>query len=229
MKLTLPIRQFLAEFYGTFILVFVGTGAIAFGADLLGIAIAFGSGAMIAIYTIGHISGAHLNPAVTLAMVLDKRMKPLLALLYVGAQLLGAFFASLSLDVASTSSVFKDLGASVVDLTTFTNPDTAFWIVLFFEVFLTFILVYMVLAVSQRKPLQPFIGLIVVLTLVGLILIGGPISSASLNPARSIAPALLTGGESLNQVWMFIVGPLLGSLLAVSFYRVLKFTDSDTL
>ena len=229
MKLTLPIRQFLAEFYGTFILVFVGTGAIAFGADLLGIAIAFGSGAMIAIYTIGHISGAHLNPAVTIALVLDKRMKPSLALLYVCAQLLGAFFASLSLNVANSSSMFEGLGASGVDFMTFTNPNTAFWIVLFFEVFLTFILVYTVLAVSQRKPLQPFIGLIVVLTLVGLIMIGGPISSASLNQARSLAPALLTGGESLNQVWMFIVGPLLGSLLAVSFYRVLKFTDSDTL
>ena len=66
-------------------------------------------------------------------------------------------------------------------------------------------------------------------TLVGLIMIGGPISSASLNPARSIAPALLSGGASLNQLWMFIVGPLLGSILAVGFYRVLKFTDSDTL
>lgn len=229
MTLTLPIRQFLAEFYGTFILVFVGTGAIAFGGDLLTVAIAFGAGALIAIYTLGHISGAHLNPAVTLAMVLDKRLSIKLGLMYVSAQLLGATFASLSLSVASSVSFFQGLGVSGVDLSQFSNPDVALWIVLFFEVFLTFILVYMVLAVSQRKPLQPFIGIIVFFTLVGLILIGGPISSASLNPARSFAPALLTGGDAWQQFPIFVLGPLLGSALAVLFYRYLKFKDTETL
>jgi aquaporin Z len=96
------------------------------------------------------------------------------------------------------------------------------------EMFLTFILVYLILAASQRKSLQPFLGFIIGLSLVGLILVGGPITGASLNPVRSIIPALLEGGVALQQVWVYVVGPLLGSILAVIFYRYLKFTDKDT-
>lgn len=226
MKLTLSSRQFLAEFYGTFILVFIGTGSITFGlgSNLLGVALAFGTAAMIAIYTLGHISGAHLNPAVTLAMWLDKRLPLKDVFVYIFAQLLGALFASLSLLLAYDTPLYQGLGASGVD-----PLQIPLWVALVFEIFLTFILVYMVLAVSQRKSLQPFIGFIVMFTLVGLILIGGHISSASLNPARSIAPALLEGGEALEQLWVFILGPIIGSVLAVSFYRFLKFTDNDTM
>ena len=226
MKISIPIRKYLAEFYGTFILVFIGTGSLAFVPDenLLGVAFAFGTGALIAIYTIGHISGAHLNPAVTLAMWLDKRLKLKDLFIYLTAQIFGALFASLSVIIASSTSVYQGLGASGVNVN-----NVPLWVALVFEIFLTFILVYLVLAVSQRKALQPFMGLIVMFTLVGLILIGGPISSASLNPARSIAPALLEGGEALEQLWVFILGPIIGSVLAVSFYRFLKFTDNDTL
>lgn len=225
MKLTLSIRQFLAEFYGTFILVFVGTGSIAFGLgqDLLGVAFAFGAGALIAIYTIGHISGAHLNPAVSLAMVLDRRMSWKQFGIYVLAQFLGALFASSTLLLGSEADAYTGLGASG-----FSAPTSAI-VVIIFEMFLTFILIYTVLAASQRKPLQPWMGLIVAFTLIGLILIGGPISSASLNPIRSLAPALIEGGTSLSQVWVYIVGPMLGSVLAVIFYRFLKFKDSDTI
>lgn len=226
MKLTLSIRQFLAEFYGTFILVFVGTGSIAFGLgdNLFGVAFAFGTGAMIAIYTIGHISGAHLNPAVTLAMYVDKRLKLNDVFVYITAQVLGALLASFSLLFAYDTPLYQGLGASGVD-----PLQIPLWVALIFEIFLTFILVYSVLAISQRKSLQPFIGIIVALMLVGLILVGGPISSASLNPARSIAPALIEGGEALDQLWVYLVGPMLGSLLAVLFYRFLKFTDADTI
>lgn len=225
-NLTLPIRQFLAEFYGTFILVFVGTGSIAFGLgdNLLAVAIAFGTGAMLAIYTLGHISGAHLNPAVSLAMWLDKRIKLSHMVLYICGQLLGAFFASLSLSIASKTDVYQGLGSSGVDVL-----QIPLWVALIFEIFLTFILVYAVLAVSQRKSLQPLMGLIVGFTLIALILIGGPISSASLNPARSLAPALLEGGEALSQLWVYVIGPLFGSIFAVIFYRFLKFVDHDTL
>jgi aquaporin Z len=225
MKLTLPIRQFLAEFYGTFILVFIGTGAIAFGSsgDLLTVAFAFGMGAMIAIYTIGHISGAHLNPVVTLAMWLDRRLPLKTSLIYYAGQLLGAFFASLSLMMGSESDAFVSLGSS--SFAAETSPLT----VIVFEMFLTFMLIYTVLATSQRKPLQPFMGLIVGGTLIGLIIVGGPITSASLNPFRSLAPAFLTGGEALSQVYVFFLGPTLGAILAVAFYRFLKFKDQQTL
>jgi aquaporin Z len=225
MQIPLWIRQALAEFYGTFILVFIGTGSIAFGVgdSLLSVAFAFGFGAMIAIYTVGHISGAHLNPVVSLAMVLDRRMGWKTFAIYLIAQTSGAFFASLTLLIGSGTDAFVGLGVS-----SFTEPTTAM-VVIIFEMFLTFILVYLVLAVSQRRSLQPFLGLIVAFTLVGLILIGGPISSASLNPIRSLAPALLTGGEALLQLWVFILGPTLGAILAVLFYRFFKHTDSDTI
>jgi aquaporin Z len=222
-KIPLIVRQFLAEFYGTFILVLVGTGSIAFGLgeNLLGVAFAFGTGAMIAIYTIGHISGAHLNPAVTLAMVLDKRIDVKTSLIYVFSQILGALFASLTLLMASGTSVYQGLGASGV------NPsEIPLWVAFVFEMFLTFILVYSVLAISQKKSLQSLIGLIVVFLLVGLILVGGPISSAGLNPARSLAPALLTGGEAIDQLWVYILGPLSGSILASLFFRYLKYPEA---
>lgn len=226
MKISIPIRKYLAEFYGTFILVFVGTGSIAFGlgSDLLGVAFAFGTGALIAIYTVGHISGAHLNPAVTFAFVLHRRMTVKTAIFYWFGQITGAFFASLSLLMGAGTDVYEGLGANGVDVT-----QIPLWVAFVFEIFLTFILVYTVLAMSQRKSLQPFVGIIVALTLVGLILVGGPISSASLNPARSIAPALLEGGEALEQLWVYIIGPLFGSGLAVVFYTFLKFTDHDTI
>jgi aquaporin Z len=224
MNIPIAIRKFLAEFYGTFILVFIGTGAIAFNpnTDLITVAFAFGFAVMLAIYTIGHISGAHLNPAVSLAMVLDRRLSWRDFLIYLCGQLLGGLFASLSILMGSGLELFQGLGPTTFD------PGTPAILIVIFETFLTFILVYLILAASQRKSLQPFLGLIIGLSLVGLILIGGPLTGASLNPVRSIAPAVLEGGEAIQQVWVYILGPLLGSALAVLFYRFLKFTDKDT-
>ena len=224
MNITITVRKFLAEFYGTFILIFIGTGSIALNpsADLITIAFAFGFAVMLAIYTIGHISGAHLNPAVSLALVLDRRLSWRDFGIYLLAQLLGALFASLTLLLGSGLELFQGLGPTGF------APNTPALTIIIIEMFLTFILVYLVLAASQRKSLQPFLGLIIGLSLVGLILVGGPLTGASLNPVRSVIPALLEGGEALQQVWVYIVGPMLGSVLAVIFYRFLKFTDKDT-
>lgn len=218
MKLTLPIRQFLAEFYGTFILVFIGTGAIAVGQNtsLLGIAFAFSAAVIGVIYTVGHISGAHINPAVTLAMYLDKRMQLSTVFVYVSAQLLGAFFASLSLSTVNQLDIFSGYGATMYGQL---NVFQA----LFLEFILTFILVYAVLAISDIKAFKVHGGLIIGLVLLGLIMVGGPLTGASLNPARSLSPALFTGGDALAQLWVYIVGPLLGAALAALFYRFLKY------
>jgi aquaporin Z len=115
---------------------------------------------------------------------------------------------------------YSGLGSSQFDVTI--SP----FVIIILEVFLTFILVYVILAVSERKELKPFIGLIVFITLLGLILVGGPLTSASLNPARSIAPALLTGGNALSQIGVFILGPILGAVLAAWFYRYLRYDDT---
>jgi aquaporin Z len=224
MNIPIIIRKCLAEFYGTFILVFIGTSSIAFNpnADLLTVAFAFGFAVMLAIYTIGHISGAHLNPAVSLAMVLDRRLSWTDFGIYFIGQFLGALFASLTILMGSGLDLFQGFGPTTFDV------NTSVVTVMVIELILTFILVYLVLAASQRKSLQPFLGLIIGLSLVGLILVGGPITGASLNPVRSIIPALFEGGDALQQVWVYVVGPMLGALLAVIFYRFLKVTDTDT-
>jgi aquaporin Z len=224
MNIPITVRKFLAEFYGTFILVFIGTGSIAFNpnADLITVAFAFGLAVILAIYTIGHISGAHLNPAVSLAMVLDRRLSWTDFGNYLLGQFLGALFASLTILLASGLSLFQGLGPTTFDV------NTSVVIIIVIEMFLTFILVYLILAASQRKSLQPFLGLIIGLSLVGLILVGGPVTGASFNPVRSLIPALLEGGIALQQAWVYVIGPLLGSILAVIFYRLLKFTDKDT-
>jgi aquaporin Z len=224
MNIPITIRKFLAEFYGTFILVFIGTGSIAFNpnADLITVAFAFGLAVILAIYTIGHISGAHLNPAVSLAMVLDRRLSWTDFGIYLLGQILGAFFASLTILMGSGLALFQGLGSTTFEM------NTSVVMVILIEMFLTFMLVYLILAASQRKSLQPFLGLIIGLSLVGLILVGGPVTGASFNPVRSLIPALLEGGISLQQAWVYVVGPLLGSMLAVIFYRLLKFTDKDT-
>jgi aquaporin Z len=218
MKLTLPIRQFLAEFYGTFILVFIGTGAIAVGQNtsLLGIAFAFSAAVIGAIYTLGHISGAHLNPAVSVAMFLDKRLPLPLLFIYIFAQILGAFFATLSLSTVANLDLFNGYGAT-------TYGTLHAFQAIFMETFFTFILVYAILAISDIKAFKVHGGLIIGFVLLGLIMVGGPLTGASLNPARSLTPALFTGGEALAQLWVYVVGPLLGAALAALFYRFLKF------
>jgi aquaporin Z len=155
-------------------------------------------------------------------MVLDRRLSWRDFGMYLLAQLLGALFASLTLLLGSGLDLFQGLGPTVF------ATNTPVITIIIIEMFLTFVLVYLVLAASQRKSLQPFLGLIIGFSLVGLILVGGPLTGASLNPVRSITPALLEGGEALQQVWVYIVGPMLGSVLAVIFYRFLKFTDKDT-
>jgi aquaporin Z len=155
-------------------------------------------------------------------MVLDRRLSWSDFGIYFLGQLLGALFASLTILMGSGLDFFQGFGPTTFDV------NTPVIIVIVIEMFLTFILVYLVLAASQRKTLQPFLGLIIGLSLVGLILVGGPLTGASLNPVRSIIPALLEGGEALQQVWAYVLGPMLGAFLAVIFYRFLKFTDADT-
>jgi aquaporin Z len=222
MKIHLIIRQFLAEFYGTFILVFIGTGVITVGLSdqPLIVAFAFASGAAIAIFNIGHISGAHLNPVVSLALFLDQRLSIKQLGVYVSAQILGAFFASLSLLMAQAFPFYSGLGPNQFDV------NVSPLVIIILEMFLTFILVYVILAISERKELKSSIGLIVFITLLGIILVGGPLTSASLNPARSIAPALLTGGDALVQLGVYILGPILGAVLAAWFYRYLRYDDT---
>ncbi len=209
------LKQFIAEFYGTFILVFVGVGSIVYGlaSNLLGVAVAFGMGVAIGIFSLGHISGAHFNPAVSLGMLIAKRLSVKEFLGYAVAQVFGGILAVLIFIVTKPIDSFVTLGENG-----FSAPTTV-WMVLLFELILTFILVFTILTTSKKASLEPFMAIIVGVTLIGLILVGGPVSGASLNPARSLAPALFAGNDALSQVWVYLFAPLLGGALAGVIHR----------
>lgn len=209
------LKKMTAEFYGTFILVFVGVGSIVYGlaSNLLGVAVAFGMGVTIGIFSLGHISGAHFNPAVSLGMFLAKRLSLKDFFGYVLAQVLGGILAVLIFIVTKPIDAFVTLGENG-----FAAPTTV-WMVLLFELILTFILVFTILTTSKKSSLEPFMAIIVGITLIGLILVGGPVSGASLNPARSLAPALFAGSDALSQVWVYLLAPLLGGALAGIIHR----------
>jgi aquaporin Z len=209
-------RKYLAELIGTFILVGVGSlsiaAAVTMSAPVLAIVpFGFGLGLLAAIQATGHVSGGHYNPAVTLGAWLDGRIEPAAALAYVVAQVIGAIAASVVLlfvagqdAVKATASGFpagKSLNALVV------------------EIVLTAIFLLVILTVTKRAPNQAAFA--IPLTLSAIHFAGIPFSGASVNPARSLAPALI-GGTIDASILIWIVGPLVGAAIGWGLYRVLE-------
>ena len=203
-------RRLRAEFLGTFVLVFAGTGAIVFDAanpgkiGHVGIALSFGLVVMAMIYAVGSVSGAHMNPAVTLGLWRAKLVPGREVLPFIVAQLAGAFVAS-----GLLASLFPDhatLGATL--------PHGPPWHSFVLEVWLTAVLLFVVLAVIAAKPEVQALGGVIVGGVIALeALFAGPICGASMNPARSLAPALVSG--SVQHLWIYLTAPLLGALIAV--------------
>ena len=209
------MKRHAAEFIGTFALVFVGTGAIvvnsAFPGTIthVGIALTFGLIVLAMIYAVGDVSGAHLNPAVTLGFCAARRMPWADALPYIASQCVGAFAASGILRLLFPQMP-AHLGATL--------PSGSVTQSFVFEIILTLILMFVVLRVStgaKEKGITAGIAVGAVITLEALF--GGPISGASMNPARSLAPAVVSG--QLNSLWIYIAAPILGALLAVPLCR----------
>ena len=216
-------RELLAEFIGTFVLIFAGTGAvmvdkIADGAVThLGISIVFGAIVTALIYSLGHISGAHFNPAVTLAFWSSGFLRSSLVLPYVVAQVLGAIAASALLRLSL--GAVGNLGATL--------PRDGNWLQsLILETVLTFILMLVIFGSGlDRRAHIGFAGIAIGLTVALEAACMGPITGASMNPARSLAPALV-GGIWQHQ-WLYWVAPILGAQLAVVVYRHLSNNFSD--
>lgn len=207
-------KALLAEFIGTFALIFVGAGAGAIGAGgLVGVAFAHGLVIVSMAYAYGSISGAHLNPAVTLAVALSTKFKWTDAIGYWIVQLAGAAAAAYALYFVlggASSGLGATLPAAGV------TPLQAIVV----EALLTFLLANVILHTTDKKNSTPMAGLAIGLTLVGAILVGGPLTGASLNPARTFGPALFTG--TLDSFWIYLVGPGLGAALAAGVYRLLR-------
>lgn len=234
-------RKLGAELLGTALLVFFGVGAatLSFGfkldggstaAGIVATALTFGLVLLALVYTIGPVSGCHVNPAVTIGFVVSKRIGVQEALGYWIAQFVGGIVGALALwAVFSGSSQYSrkvtGLGAdgwgshSIIGL----NGGGAFAA----EVILTFLFVLVVLSATSHVASAGFAGLAIGMALTVVHLIGIPLTGTSVNPARSLGPALIVGGDALSQVWLFIVAPLVGGVVAAIVWLVLIAEQAD--
>ena len=211
------MKKLVCEFTGTMMLTLIACGvAVATGVNYVGTALAFGLVIVAMAYSIGNVSGCHINPAVSFAMALTGKMTWNEFVKYVVAQVLGAIAGSAILGAILGS--FSSLGANGYNGTTVTV-----WTALIVEAILTFVFVLAILGVTDKKENGHTTGIVIGLTLTLVHLFGLPFTGTSVNPARSIGPAIFQGGDALSQVWVFILAPMVGSALASLFYKyVLK-------
>ncbi len=227
------MRKFIAEFIGTMVLVFVGCGAavVTEGIEgtlgILGISFAFGLALMAMIYAIGNVSGCHINPAVSLAMLIDGRIWVGEFFMYLVAQILGAFAGTGLVALISEQSLnlgvlHTGLGANGYGDTSYAGTSMIGALVT--EIVLTFIFLLVILNVTANEKMGSVAGIVIGLTLTAVHIIGIPLTGTSVNPARSLAPAviygLMTDPSNIAQVWVFIVGPFIGAALAAIVYKL---------
>ncbi len=220
------MKKYFAELFGTFVLTFLGCGAavsLNCGVDtasVVGTAFAFGLAVVAMAYTIGGISGCHINPAITLGVFLSGRMKGKDAGMYMLFQVIGAIIAAalLALLVSTDPGLARGTatGANACASENVINGLLA-------EIILTFIFVMVVLGATAKTngATNNFAGLAIGLSLILIHLVGINYTGTSVNPARSIGPALFQGGQALSQLWVFIIGPLVGGALAAGCWKLI--------
>lgn len=225
------MKKYLAEMIGTMVLVLMGCGVavslncssdcstVANAATVVGTAFAFGLAVVAMAYTIGGISGCHINPAITLGSLLSGRMGAKDAGMYILFQVIGAFIGSTILWLL-TSNVEGMAGTGANDLQTGVNVMGG----LLAEIFFTFVFVLVVLGATSKAngATNNFAGLAIGLSLVLVHLVCIRYTGTSVNPARSIAPAVFQGGTALSNLWIFIVGPFVGAILSALVWKVIE-------
>lgn len=226
--------KFIAELIGTFGLVLFGCGAAAIagvdtiaglsGLGLLGISMAFGLSVVVFAYAIGGISGCHINPAVTIGVLSAGRMPAKDAIVYIIAQCLGALLGAFVLQ--------QILGGQLAGFTagewaygangwgTKYQSEYGTTAAFITETILTFIFLFVILATTSKVGNSTMAGLAIGFTLLLIHMVAIPITGTSVNPARSFGPALLAGGQALSQLWLFIVAPILGAVIAATVWKV---------
>ena len=220
-------QVFLAELVGTFVLVFGGCGAAIFaGAHIgyAGVAFAFGLSLLVMAYAIGPISGCHINPAVSIGLALARKLPGSMLLIYIIAQIVGAVIAGGVLLVIASGTVGFNLSQGFACNGYGAHSPGGYNLLacLVAEIILTFFLVFTVLGTTHPKFPAGFGGIPIGFVLVLIHLVGIPITNTSVNPARSIGVAVFQGGWALAQLWLFIVAPILGALLAAGINQWLR-------
>lgn len=213
------LKKYVAEFIGTFVLVLFGCGtacAVSCGVDNLPgymlTAFAFGLVIIAMAYSIGNVSGCHINPAVSLAMLISGKLTAVDFIGYVVAQVLGAIAGAGVLSVFFNKA--DGLGSNGL-------YDGNIWLSLLIEVILTFVFVLAILGVTSKNSNRVVAGIVIGLTLTLIHIFGIYFTGTSVNPARSVGPALFAGGDALKYIWVFIVAPLLGGALAAVCHKFL--------
>ena len=225
-------KKCIAEFIGTFTLVLVGCGtAMLVGCDSVNgcgyILTAFAFGLVIVgmAYTVGNVSGCHINPAVSLAVLISGRMSVSDFIFYVISQILGAISGAACLKIIFSLGQVKDMTGGLGS-NGLAGVNGNFVAGLIVEIILTFIFVLVILGVTDSKYNHgSFGGVVIGFALVMVHIIGIGLTGTSVNPARSIGPALFAGGDALASLWVFIVGPFIGAALAALIYKLMAKKD----
>jgi len=222
------LRRYVAELLGTFVLVFMGCGSAVLAGSYIGfvgISFAFGLSVLAMAYAIGDISGCHINPAVSISMFAVGKMKLKDTLIYVMMQCLGAVIGSAALYVVATGRPGYSLSLNGLGQNGYeTASPGGFSMISGFiaETILTFIFILVILGSTSEKAPKGFAGVSIGLSLVLIHLVGIPITGTSVNPARSLGPALIVGGIALNQLWLFWAAPFIGAVSAALVWRLLE-------
>lgn len=223
------MKKYVAELIGTLVLVLMGCGSAVFagniagtvgdGVGTLGVAFAFGLAVVAMAYTIGNISGCHINPAITLGVWLSGRMRTKRAMMYMLFQVVGGILGALLLSLLVATGAHE--GPTFTGANSFAPEHM--WQAFLAETVFTALFVWVVLGTTdEKKGAGNMAGLVIGLTLVLVHIVCIPITGTSVNPARSIGPALMEGGQAMGQLWLFIVAPMLGGVIAAGVWRFIK-------
>lgn len=224
----LDLKKYAAELFGTFVLVFMGCGSAVLAVNYInavGISFAFGLSVLGMSYAIGEVSGCHINPAVSISMLAAGKMKAKDTLIYVAMQCIGAIIGALVLYFVALGSPGYRLATAGLGENGYSSgsPGRYSMVSAFVaEVVLTLIFLLVVHGSTSEKAPKGFAGISIGLSLVLIHLVGIPITGTSVNPARSLGPALIVGGTALNQLWLFWAAPIIGALLAAAIWRLIK-------
>jgi len=226
------LNRYVAELIGTFALVFIGCGSAVIAGEyigFLGISFAFGLILMALVFTIGGISGCHVNPAVTIGMLVSRKIGLKETGIYIVFQSIGGIIGAAVLFIIASGKPGYDLAVNGLGQNgygVFSPAGFSLATCLIAELVLTALFVFVILGSTSSLAPKGFAGISIGFSLVLIHIVGIPITGTSVNPARSLGPALIVGGEALNQLWLFWVAPIIGGIIGALIWRFL-FNNKD--
>ena len=227
------MKRYISELIGTMVLVLFGCGSAAIAGSVLGnvgIALAFGLSIVAMAYVIGDISGCHINPAVSIGMWIDGRLETKDLVMYIVFQCIGAIIGigllAVIINSAPTLGGYTATGLGQNGFGAASSVGLNVTGAIIGGISVTFVFVFTVLGVTKKAENGAVAGIVIGLTLAFVHIMGIPLTGTSVNPARSIAPALFIGGQALQQVWVFIVAPIIGAIIAGTLFKGLTSEDN---